>query len=61
MLANLSFKAKLLFLLITAVMGFIIVTFVAMGGLSSQQKANNELRKPFKNSSVKTIKFASTC
>jgi methyl-accepting chemotaxis protein len=44
MLANLSFKAKLLFLLITAVMGFIIVTFVAMGGLSSQQKANNELR-----------------
>jgi methyl-accepting chemotaxis protein len=44
MLANLSFKAKLLLLLITAVMGFIIVTFVAMGGLSSQQKANNELR-----------------
>ncbi|AWX98910.1 chemotaxis protein [Marinomonas primoryensis] len=44
MLANLSFKAKLLFLLITAVMGFIIVTFVAMGGLASQQKANNELR-----------------
>jgi methyl-accepting chemotaxis protein len=44
MLANLSFKAKLLFLLITAVLGFVIVTFVAMGGLSSQQKANNELR-----------------
>jgi methyl-accepting chemotaxis protein len=44
MLTNLSFKAKLLLLLITAVMGFIIVTFVAMGGLSSQQKANNELR-----------------
>ena len=44
MLANLSFKAKLSFLLITAIMGFIIVTFVAMGGLSSQQKANNELR-----------------
>ena len=44
MLANLSFKTKLLFLLITAVLGFVIVTFVAMGGLSSQQKANNELR-----------------
>jgi methyl-accepting chemotaxis protein len=44
MLANLSFKAKLLFLLITAVLGFVIVTFVAMGGLSSQQKANDELR-----------------
>ncbi|ETI60911.1 methyl-accepting chemotaxis protein [Marinomonas profundimaris] len=43
MLANLSFKAKLLILLITAILGFIIVTFVAMGGLSSQQKANNEL------------------
>jgi methyl-accepting chemotaxis protein len=44
MLANLSFKTKLLLLLITAVMGFIIVTFVAMKGLSSQQSANNELR-----------------
>ncbi|WP_417528352.1 methyl-accepting chemotaxis protein [Marinomonas shanghaiensis] len=45
MLANLSFKTKLLLLLITAVLGFIIVTFVAMKGLSSQQDANNELRK----------------
>jgi len=44
MLANLSFKAKLLLLLITAIMGFIIVTFVAMGGLSSLQQANNEFR-----------------
>lgn len=44
MLANLSFKTKLLLLLVTAVLGFIIVTFVAMKGLSSQQGANNELR-----------------
>ena len=44
MLANLSFKTKLLLLLVTAVLGFIIVTFVAMKGLSSQQGANNDLR-----------------
>ncbi|MGP3372448.1 hypothetical protein ACTVFP_22430, partial [Escherichia coli] len=44
MLTNLSFKTKLLLLLITAVLGFIIVTFVAIGGLASQQKANDELR-----------------
>ncbi|WP_249411642.1 methyl-accepting chemotaxis protein [Marinomonas sp. A3A] len=44
MLSNLSFKTKLLILLITAIMGLIIVTFVAMEGLSSQQNANNELR-----------------
>ncbi|MGJ8646038.1 MAG: methyl-accepting chemotaxis protein [Marinomonas colpomeniae] len=45
MLVNLSFKTKLLLLLITAILGFIIVTSVAMEGLSSEQKANNELRK----------------
>ncbi|RCX06822.1 methyl-accepting chemotaxis protein [Marinomonas foliarum] len=44
MLLNLSFKTKLLILLITAILGLVIVTFVAIGGLSSQQKANNELR-----------------
>ncbi|QUX97840.1 methyl-accepting chemotaxis protein [Marinomonas sp. CT5] len=44
MLTNLSFKTKLLLLLVTAVLGFIIVTFVAIGGLASQQKANDELR-----------------
>jgi len=44
MLSNLSFKSKLLILLITAILGLIIVTFVAMTGLSSQQNANNELR-----------------
>ncbi|MCB5161786.1 methyl-accepting chemotaxis protein [Marinomonas algarum] len=45
MLANLTFKTKLLSLLVTAVIGFIIVTFVAMNGLSSQQSANDELKK----------------
>lgn len=45
MLANLSFKAKLLFLLITTIMGFFIVTFVAMEGLSAEKNANHELRK----------------
>ena len=44
MLSNLSFKSKLLILLITAILGLLIVTFVAMTGLSSQQNANNELR-----------------
>ncbi|UTV99426.1 methyl-accepting chemotaxis protein [Marinomonas rhizomae] len=44
MLSNLSFKTKLFILLVTAIMGLIIVTFVAMKGLSSQQNANNELR-----------------
>ncbi|PYF78897.1 MULTISPECIES: methyl-accepting chemotaxis protein [Marinomonas] len=44
MLLNLSFKTKLLILLITAILGLVIVTFVAIGGLSSQQEANNKLR-----------------
>lgn len=44
MLLNLSFKTKLLMLLITAILGLVIVTFVAIGGLSSQQEANNKLR-----------------
>lgn len=44
MLSNLSFKTKLFILLVTAIMGLVIVTFVAMTGLSSQQNANNELR-----------------
>ncbi|RBP85303.1 methyl-accepting chemotaxis protein [Marinomonas rhizomae] len=44
MLSNLSFKTKLFILLVTAIMGLIIVTSVAMTGLSSQQSANNELR-----------------
>ena len=44
MLSNLSFKTKLFILLITAITGLIIVTAVAMTGLSSQQSANNELR-----------------
>ncbi|MBJ7536496.1 methyl-accepting chemotaxis protein [Marinomonas transparens] len=43
MLSNLSFKTKLLSLLATAIAGFIIVTFVAMDGLASQQRANNQL------------------
>lgn len=44
MLMNLKFKTKLLLLLVTAILGFIIVTVVAMQGLSSQQTANNHLR-----------------
>lgn len=44
MLVNLSFKTKLLILLITAILGLVIVTFVAIGGLASQKEANNELR-----------------
>ncbi|WP_417560993.1 methyl-accepting chemotaxis protein [Marinomonas sp.] len=44
MLSNLSFKTKLFILLITAITGLIIVTAVAMTGLSFQQSANNELR-----------------
>ena len=45
MLINLSFKTKLLLLLITAILGFVIVTSVAMEGLSSEKKANHELRE----------------
>lgn len=45
MLANLSFKTKLSFLLITAIMGFVIVTFVAMKGLTAEKNANHELRE----------------
>lgn len=44
MLANISFKIKLLSLLVTATIGFIIVTIVAMQGLSSQQVANDQVR-----------------
>ncbi|MBR7889626.1 methyl-accepting chemotaxis protein [Marinomonas sp. A79] len=44
MLANLTFKTKLFSLLVTSIIGFIVVTFVAMSGLSSQQSANNELK-----------------
>lgn len=44
MLANISFRTKLLSLLITASIGFIVVTIVAMNGLSSQNIANNQTR-----------------
>jgi len=44
MLANLSFKAKLLLLLFIAIIGFITVTFVAMQSLSEERSANQELR-----------------
>ncbi|BFM50240.1 HAMP domain-containing methyl-accepting chemotaxis protein [Marinomonas sp. THO17] len=44
MLNNLSFKSKLILLLVSAIVGFVLVTFVAIEGLSSQQNANNELR-----------------
>ncbi|MEP3350819.1 MAG: methyl-accepting chemotaxis protein [Marinomonas sp.] len=44
MLANLSFKAKLLLLLFIAIIGFITVTFVAMQSLSEERLSNYELR-----------------
>jgi len=44
MLKNLSFKIKLMLLLVSAVIGFIIVTFVAIEGLSAQQSANGDVR-----------------
>ncbi|MGO3345738.1 MAG: methyl-accepting chemotaxis protein [Marinomonas sp.] len=44
MLANLSFRTKLFLLLVTAVLGFAIVTFMAMQSLSSQQEENTKLR-----------------
>lgn len=43
MLANLSFRNKLIALLMASVSGFIIVTLVAMNGLTSQQKAGTTL------------------
>ncbi|KZN12551.1 methyl-accepting chemotaxis protein [Marinomonas sp. TW1] len=44
MLKNLSFKIKLMLLLVSAVIGFVIVTFVAIEGLSAQQSANGDVR-----------------
>ncbi|SBS26253.1 Methyl-accepting chemotaxis protein 4 [Marinomonas aquimarina] len=40
MLANLSFRAKLLTLLICSILGFIIVTIVALSGMSAQTSAS---------------------
>ncbi|WP_425642376.1 methyl-accepting chemotaxis protein [Marinomonas gallaica] len=44
MLNNLSFRAKLLCLLVCAVVGFTLVTLVAINGMNAQQEANQKLR-----------------
>ncbi|WP_417552638.1 methyl-accepting chemotaxis protein [Marinomonas fungiae] len=44
MLNNLSFRAKLMLLLVCAIVGFILVTWVAIHGMNAQQKANQQLR-----------------
>lgn len=44
MLKNLSFGAKLKFLLACAIAGFVLVTLVAINGMNSQQEANQKLR-----------------
>lgn len=43
MLNNLSFRAKLMCLLVCAVVGFILVTVVAINGMGAQQDANQKL------------------
>ncbi|KJZ13747.1 chemotaxis protein [Marinomonas sp. S3726] len=44
MFVNLSFKAKLSILLISAISGFIIVTLVALNGLNIQTESSNRLQ-----------------
>ncbi|SBS35789.1 Methyl-accepting chemotaxis protein 4 [Marinomonas aquimarina] len=44
MLNNLSFRAKLILLLACAIVGFVLVTWVAIHGMSAQQNANQQLR-----------------
>lgn len=44
MLKNLSFGAKLKFLLACAIAGFVLVTLVAINGMNAQQQANQQLR-----------------
>lgn len=44
MFVNLSFKAKLSILLISAISGFIIVTLVALNGLNTQTESSNRLQ-----------------
>lgn len=44
MLNNFSFKAKLITLLLSSIVGFIIVALVALNGLSAQQQAANKLQ-----------------
>lgn len=44
MLNNLSFRAKLMLLLACAIVGFILVTWVAIHGMNAQQNANQQLR-----------------
>lgn len=44
MLVNLSFKAKLSILLVSAISGFIIVTLVALNGLQTQTESSNRLQ-----------------
>ena len=44
MLKNLSFRAKLIILLLCAIIGFALVTWTALQGMQSQQEANAQLR-----------------
>lgn len=44
MLNNLSFRAKLMLLLACAIVGFTLVTWVAIQGMNAQQEANRQLR-----------------
>lgn len=44
MLKNLSFRAKLIILLLCAIVGFALVTWTAIQGMQSQQQANAQLR-----------------
>lgn len=44
MLKNFSFRAKLITLLLSAIIGFIVVALVALNGLSDQQKTANRLQ-----------------
>nr|WP_316247113.1 hypothetical protein [Marinomonas sp. IMCC 4694] len=45
MLANLSFRTKLLSLLIAAILGFVVVTAVALQGLSVQEASSSKFER----------------
>lgn len=44
MVANFSFRAKLIALLLSTIIGFIVVTLVALSGLSTQQQTSHRLQ-----------------
>ena len=45
MLANLSFRTKLLSLLIAAILGFVVVTAVALQGLNVQETSSSKFER----------------